>query len=81
LAGPVITPVFKEVKSGVARVLGMFAKRARGAMARHIVKNRVESPHQLKSFAGDGYAYRPEFSDDATWVFTREQPRPAADAR
>lgn len=78
LEGPVITPVFKEVKSGVARVLGMFAKRARGAMARYIVKNRVESPHQLKAFAEDGYGYRPELSDEATWVFTREQPPPAA---
>ena len=74
LKGPVITPVFKEIKSGVAKVLSMFAKRARGAMARHIIKNRLESPHQLKSFAEDGYAYRPELSDEKSWVFTREQP-------
>ena len=78
LKGPVVTPVFKEVKSGVAKVLGMFAKRARGAMARYIIKNRLESPHQLKSFAEDGYAYRPELSDEISWVFTREQPPPAA---
>ena len=75
LAGQVITPVFKEVKSGVARVIGMFAKRARGAMARYIVKNRLESSHQLKSFCGDGYNFRPEQSDDDTWVFTRKQPK------
>ena len=78
LKGPVITPVFKEVKSGVAKVLGMFAKRARGAMARYIIKNRLESPHQLKSFVEDSYAYRPELSDEKSWVFTREQPPPAA---
>ena len=78
LKGPVITPVFKEIKSGVAKVLGMFAKRARGAMARYIIKNRLESPHQLKSFVEDGYAYRPELSDKKSWVFTREQPPPAA---
>ena len=74
LKGPVVTPVFKEIKSGVAKVLSMFAKRARGAMARHIIKNRLESPHQLKSFAEDGYAYRPELSDEKSWVYTREQP-------
>ncbi len=77
LKGPVITPVFKEVKAGVDKVLGMFAKRARGAMARYMIKNRLESPHQLKSFSEDGYAFRPELSGDREWVFTREQP-PAA---
>ena len=76
LKGPVITPVFKEVKSGMARVIGMFAKRARGAMARYIVKNRLDHAHQIKSFSGGGYKFRPEQSDDATWVFTRKQPKP-----
>ena len=74
LAGPVITPQFKEIKSGEAKVLGMFAKRARGAMARHIIKNRLDSPDGLKSFTDGGYAYRPDLSDGATRVFTREQP-------
>ena len=77
LEGPVITPVFKEVKAGVAKVLGMVAKRARGAMARYMIKNRLESPHQLKSFSEDGYAFRPELSGDREWVFAREQPPPA----
>ena len=77
LKGPVITPVFKEVKSGVAKVLGMFAKRARGAMARYMVKNRLASPDRLKSFTDGGYRYRPDLSDATHWVFTREQP-PAA---
>ncbi|NQU61440.1 MAG: peroxide stress protein YaaA [Rhodospirillales bacterium] len=78
LTGAVITPVFKEVKDGVAKVLGMFAKRARGAMARYIIKNRIEAPEKLKSFTDGGYAFQPNLSDDATWVFSREQPPPAA---
>jgi cytoplasmic iron level regulating protein YaaA (DUF328/UPF0246 family) len=73
LIGPVITPVFKEVKSGVAKVLGMFAKKARGAMAHFIIKNRLDDPDQLKSFDADGYAHRPDLSEGNTWVFTREQ--------
>ena len=77
LDGPVITPVFKEVKSGMSRVIGMFAKRARGAMARYIIKNRLDSSHQLKSFCDGGYKFRPEQSDDATWVFTRRRAKPA----
>ena len=74
LAVPVITPVFKEVKDGEARVLGMFAKQARGAMARFMITERVETADGLKKFTGAGYAFQPHLSDAATWVFTRPQP-------
>ena len=50
----VITPVFKEIKAGQAKVLGMFAKRARGAMARFMIENRLEDPEGLKDFTTDG---------------------------
>lgn len=74
LKAPVITPVFKEVNQGQARVLGMFAKQARGMMARYIITNRVETADGLKSFTEGGYRFQPERSDDKTWVFTRKQP-------
>ncbi len=70
----VITPVFKEIKNGEAKVLGLFAKRARGSMARYIIQNRIEAPDGLKSFGEGGYAYREDLSDHDNWVFTREQP-------
>lgn len=73
LAGGVITPVFKEVKGGIAKVLGLFAKRARGAMARYIVTNRLETPDRIKDFDDGGYAYRPDLSEGDTWVFTRDR--------
>ncbi|RMF10062.1 MAG: peroxide stress protein YaaA [Alphaproteobacteria bacterium] len=59
-----ITPVFKVVKDGQARVLGMLAKRARGMMARYIIENRIEDPEQLKGFDADGYRFVAELSDD-----------------
>jgi len=71
---PVITPVFKEVKDNQARVLGLFAKQARGMMARHIIVNRLEKPDDLKSFNSGGYTYRKDLSDEFSWVFTRKQP-------
>jgi cytoplasmic iron level regulating protein YaaA (DUF328/UPF0246 family) len=74
LASNVITPVFKEIKDGQARTLGMFAKRARGAMARFMIKKRIEKPDGLKKFNEDGYEYRDDLSEGNTWVFTREQP-------
>jgi len=76
LDGPVITPVFKEIKDGQSRVIGMFAKQARGAMARHMITNRIETPEGLKSFDWGGYEYRDDLSDDKSWVFTRNQPPP-----
>jgi cytoplasmic iron level regulating protein YaaA (DUF328/UPF0246 family) len=72
LVGNVITPVFKEVKNGVSKVLSFFAKRARGSMARYIIKNRLRSPSQIKKFDDSGYTYRSDLSDENTWVFTRE---------
>ncbi|MBL4691570.1 MAG: peroxide stress protein YaaA [Rhodospirillales bacterium] len=77
LDGAVITPVFKEVRDGVAKVLGLFAKRARGAMARYIVRNRLQTPDGIKAFDAGGYQYQPGLSDTSNWVFTREQTPPA----
>ncbi len=69
----VITPVFKEIKDGAAKVIGMFAKKARGAMARHMVERRIETPEGLKSFDADGYQFQAGLSDQTTFVFTRER--------
>ncbi|MEQ8321114.1 MAG: peroxide stress protein YaaA [Rhodospirillales bacterium] len=74
LEGGMITPVFKEIKDGNARVLGLFAKRARGMMARYIVTKRVETEKKLKAFNADGYTFQPDQSNDSTWVFSRPQP-------
>lgn len=74
LNAPVITPVFKEVNQGQARVLGMFAKQARGMMARYMIVNRIETADGLKKFTDGGYRFQPEQSDDKTWVFSRKQP-------
>jgi len=76
LGGPVITPVFKEIKDGQARTLGMFAKQARGAMARFMIDNRIETPDGLKAFNTNGYEYRDDLSDEKSWVYTRDQPPP-----
>jgi len=74
LAVPVITPVFKEVKDNQARVIGLFAKQARGMMARYIIVNRLKSCEDLKSFKSGGYTYREDLSEEFSWVFTRPQP-------
>ena len=74
LAGGMVTPVFREIKDGEARMLGFFAKRARGMMARYMITNRIETEAGLKKFSDGGYTFQADQSDDETWVFTRPQP-------
>jgi cytoplasmic iron level regulating protein YaaA (DUF328/UPF0246 family) len=69
----VITPVFQQVKEGRARTLGMFAKKARGLMARFLIKQRATNPEDLKAFDLDGYAFQEQLSDQTKWVFHRDQ--------
>ena len=78
LKGRLITPAFKEIKDGETRMLGMFAKQARGMMARYMIQNRIEEADGLKSFNLGGYKFQKDLSDDTNWVFTRNQPPPAS---
>ncbi|MDH5721870.1 MAG: peroxide stress protein YaaA [Alphaproteobacteria bacterium] len=73
LEGNFITCHFKEIKNGVPKTIGLFAKRARGAMARYIVQNRIETPEKLKDFNMDGYAFAADLSDEKNYVFIRDQ--------
>ncbi len=76
LGVPVVTPVFQDVKDGKARTLFLFAKRARGWMARWMVEHRAETPEDLKRFDTGGYRFDPAASDATKWVFRRPQPPP-----
>ncbi|MCX7302307.1 MAG: peroxide stress protein YaaA [Rhodobacterales bacterium] len=70
----VITPVFMEVRDGKASIVSFFAKRARGAMARFIVQNRISDPEGIKAFGTGGYAFAPDHSDGDRVVFLRDYP-------
>lgn len=73
LAGRIITPQFKEYKNGQYRILGVYAKRARGLMSRFIIDNRIVDPLDIQEFDREGYAFDPALSDGDNWVFTRRQ--------
>ena len=74
LDGNLLTMAFKEVKDGQARMIGTFAKQARGMMARYMIQNRIEKAEDLKGFNTAGYKFQAKMSDDKTWTFTRPQP-------
>ena len=68
---PLITPTFKEDRNGVLKSIHVYAKRARGLMARYIINNRIENPEDMKSFDVDRYEFSPEHSNDNEWTFVR----------
>lgn len=70
----VVTPVFMELRDDRPRIVSFFAKRARGAMARHIVENRLTDPEAIKGFDAGGYAFDPDLSEGDRWVFLRDYP-------
>jgi cytoplasmic iron level regulating protein YaaA (DUF328/UPF0246 family) len=71
--GRIITPQFKEYKNGQYRILGVYAKRARGLMSRFIIDNRISDPLDIQAFDREGYAFNPALSDGDNWVFSRRQ--------
>jgi len=70
----VVTPQFMEVKDGRPRIVSFFAKRARGAMARFIIENRLTRADQIADFNTGGYAYDPDLSEGDTVTFVRDYP-------
>jgi len=68
---PVVTPSFYEVKNGEAKIVSFFAKKARGAMARFVMQQRLRDPEGLADFDLGGYRYQPELSTLDAPVFHR----------
>lgn len=67
----IITPAFKDYKNGDYKMIGFYAKKARGLMSRYIIDNEIKNVDDIKNFDCEGYEYHPAFSDEKTWVFTR----------
>ncbi len=65
-----LTAHFKERKNGAVKTVALFAKRARGTMARWVIEHKIQ-PHQLAQFAEDGYKFDKKLSDDTNFVFVR----------
>lgn len=73
LDADIITPAFKEFKNGDYKMIGIYAKRARGLMSRYIIKNKIKDPEALKEFDEEGYRFSSKLSKGNNWVFTRKQ--------
>ncbi len=73
LSSPAVSPVFKDEKNGNYKVISFFAKKARGAMARHLIKTRAISLDNVLEFDALGYQHDPEQSSEALPVFIRSE--------
>lgn len=73
LAPRVVTPVFLEERGGAARVISFHAKRARGALARFIVEERVRDAASLRAFGHGGYRFDAARSTPDAPVFVRPE--------
>ena len=71
LSVPVISPVFMESTEKGPKIISFYAKRARGAMARFVVSNRIATPAALCDFDAGGYRYEPDLSSENKPVFLR----------
>tara|TARA_B000000475_G_scaffold4228_1_gene3722 strand:+ start:170 stop:922 length:753 start_codon:yes stop_codon:yes gene_type:complete len=71
LKANILDIVFKEKKGDSYKVIGIYAKRARGLMINYIIRNRLESPELLKDFSDEGYRFDKELSSDLSWVYLR----------
>ncbi len=72
LSGPLYNVDFKEYRDGKYKIIAIYAKKARGMMARYMVRNQLEEPEQLKGFNMDGYIFNDELSGERDFIFTRE---------
>ena len=71
LKAPVVTAHFREEKDGASKVISFYAKKARGAMTRFAIDERIEDPEALKAFDRDGYRFDKAASTESDWIFTR----------
>lgn len=67
----VVTPVFLDGPEGEAKVVSFWAKRARGALARHVCEHHLTDPADLRGFSAGGYVWQAASSTPDRPVFLR----------
>ncbi|WP_027001832.1 peroxide stress protein YaaA [Hugenholtzia roseola] len=67
----VINIHFKEKKGNRYSVVAIFAKKARGRMARFAIQHQIQDPEALKSFQDERYQFLADLSTECDWVFGR----------
>ena len=74
LEATVLAARFLDRKNGQYKIISFYAKKARGLMAGHIARHRVDTVKGLKAFDQGGYRYSKAHSTDDTLAFVRDRP-------
>ena len=62
---------FLQHETNGFRQVVVHAKKARGLMARFIIKNRLTKYQDVQAFDSEGYFFYPDLSKEDEWVFVR----------
>jgi cytoplasmic iron level regulating protein YaaA (DUF328/UPF0246 family) len=73
LDAQLMSPVFRDEKNGKYKVISFFAKKARGAMARHLIQARAKSVEEVLAFDALGHRYDEAESSEGQAVFLRSE--------
>jgi cytoplasmic iron level regulating protein YaaA (DUF328/UPF0246 family) len=71
IKGKVISCEFKEFHEGSYKTIMVYAKKARGMMARFVIQNQMNEPEEVKAFDQDKYMFNSNLSSETNFVFTR----------
>lgn len=71
LSAPMINIHFQEERDGKFKVIAFNAKKARGAMAHQIVKNKIKKAAELYGLEINGYIYDEGKSDATNWYWIK----------
>lgn len=71
LKAPLLTIIFQERKNNQLKVIGIQAKKARGAMASYLLQNQIENKENIKTFNLLGYTFCKQSSDEDHFYFIR----------
>lgn len=72
LKARIIDCEFRDLKNGEYKIISFHAKKARGMMARYVIRERIERPEALQGFSEAGYRYSAERSAANRLVFLRD---------
>ena len=71
LEGSLLNIGFKEKRNGQLKFVSFSAKKARGLMAKFIIKERLKNPDDLKNFDLEDYKFNNKLSSELDWTFSR----------
>ncbi len=74
LQARVVEMEFRDLKNGDYKIISFYAKKARGLMARYVIKRRITQVADLCDFAEQGYAFCAERSTADKLIFLRDSP-------